>query len=857
MSSHLSSLALVARHLRAGLAGALGLALIVLVAAAATSVAPRALEQVLSADVRAELAPLSDVQRDLRAFATGTPLPVGPGEVPEGSTLPSEYAEFYGNAEEQLEALRQTLPTAAQAITEPADYVERTSIASDERIAVARRDGGGDTTQFSIAYARDPRIAQRIELVDGRMPESTTNAGALPTEDTEIMLSVEAAEDMQWELGEVRDQQFGLPAVLVGTFAPQDPDDRYWSHLPVSREAAVLTNGDQPTEVWATAYVNPEQAIFESVTSTIWFPVEVGELTATDAREIGSALRAFTVQPQVLQQATVAATVTFTSELADAVDRSVRSADVLSTVLAVAVSTVLALLAVVMVASSALIVARRRAATALAIARGSGPGVARGLLALEGLLIGVPAGVVGALAAAALVPATVAAGWLAVPIAIALLPAALLAAWPLGVRGVGTSALRRVLPLARLRLLAEALLAALAALALALLLGRPAPEAGSPPSSDPLALATPLLVTLAAGALALRLYPALLAGIARLLHPRRGLIAYLGATRAARSPLAGLATVLAVVVGASVAVSALTLSATVTGGIDAAARERVGADARIDDAEPGTAAAVAALPGVAAVVELSDAGLAGITSESSTTTSRAQLVLADLETLAVMRPDLVPPAAAAQLASADGPAALATPEVLDSAPAPITVAGIPVDLVGEVSSGANPLGAGRWVLVDREAFLAAANAAGDDRDIDAAALLVDADARLALPDSARLIEAAGPDATITLAADAAAATAARPAVTGFEAALAAVIAAAAVLTVTAVGLSVVQTRAARAHTLATLRTLGVERRRARALIAWEFVSPIVVATLLGAPLGVAVALLVGRLVPLGLLMGGA
>ena len=857
MNSHLSSLALVARHLRAGLAGALGLALIVLVAAAATSVAPRALEQVLSADVRAELAPLSDVQRDLRAFATGTPLPVGPGEVSEGSTLPSENAEFYGNAEEQLEALRQTLPTAAQAITEPADYVERTSIASDERIAVARRDGGGDTTQFSIAYARDPRIAQRIELVDGRMPESTTNAGALPTEDTEIMLSVEAAEDMQWELGEVRDQQFGLPAVLVGTFAPQDPDDRYWSHLPVSREAAVLTNGDQPTEVWATAYVNPEQAIFESITSTIWFPVEVGELTASDAREIGAALRAFTVQPQVLQQATVATTVTFTSELADAVDRSVRSAEVLSTVLAVAVSTIVALLAVVMVASSALIVARRRTATALAIARGAGPRIARGLLALEGVLIGVPAGAIGAGVAAALVPATVAPGWVAVPVAIALLPAALLAAWPLGVRGTAPSAMRRILPPARLRLIGEALLVVLAGLALALLLARPSADTTGAPASDLLALATPLLVTLAAGALALRLYPALLAGVARLLRPRRGLIAYLGATRTARSPLAGLATVLAVVMGASVAVSALTLSATVTGGIDAGARATVGADARIDDAQLGSAEAVAALPGVAAVVELSDAGLAGISSDSTTTTSRAQLVLADLDTLAAMRPDLVPPAAVARLAAADGPAALTTPEVLDSAPTPIAVAGIPVEIVGEVAAAANPLGAGRWVLVDRDAFLAAVDAAGEERELVAAALLVDADAALGLPDSARLIEAAGSNATIGLAADVAAATAERPAVTGFAAALTAVIVAAAVLTVTAVALSVVQTRAARTQTVATLQLLGVERRRARGLAAWEFVAPTVVAALLGAPLGIAVALLVARLVPLGLLTGGA
>lgn len=857
MSSHLSTLALVARHLRAGLAGALGLALIVLVAAAATSVAPRALEQVLSADVRAELAPLSDVQRDLRAVAPDTRLPVGPGTPPAASTLPQEWVPLYGTRDEQLERLRQTLPAPAQSVVGAADYVERSSTAADQRVAVARRDAPPDNTQFSIAYARDPRITERVTIVDGRLPELTVAAGARQATNAEVMMSVAAADAMEWQTGDVRDLQFGLTLTLVGTFEPREPDDRYWAHLPGARDASIFFGGDQPTEIWATAYVNPEQAIFQSVTSTIWFPVEVGELTATDAREIGAALRAFTVQPQVLQQATVATTVTFTSELADAVDRSVRSADVLSTVLAVAVSTIVALLAVVMVASSALIVARRRTATALAIARGSGPGVARGLLALEGVLIGVPAGVIGAGVAAALVPATVAPGWVAVPVAIALLPAALLAAWPLGVRGAAPSALRRILPPARLRLIGEALLVVLAGLALALLLARPSADTAGAPANDVLALATPLLVTLAAGALALRLYPALLAGVARLLRPRRGLIAYLGATRTARSPLAGLATVLAVVVGASVAVSALTLSATVTGGIDAGARATVGADARIDDAQLGSAEAVAALPGVAAVVELSDAGLAGISSDSTTTTSRAQLVLADLDALAAMRPDLVPPTAAAKLAAADGPAALTTPEVLDSAPAPIAVAGIPVEIVGEVAAAANPLGAGRWVLVDRDAFLAAVDAAGDDRELVAAALLVDADAALGLPDSARLVEAAGPAATVALAADVAAATAGRPAVTGFAAALTAVIVAAVVLTVTAVSLSVVQTHAARTQTVATLQLLGAERRRARALAAWEFLAPTVVAALLGAPLGIAVALLVARLVPLGLLTGGA
>lgn len=857
MSSHLSTLALIARHLRAGLAGALGLALIVLVAAAATSVAPRALEQVLSADVRAELAPLSDVQRDLRAVAPGTPLPLGVGEPPADSTLPREYAWIYGNAEAQFEALRQTLPAETRSVVGAADYVERTGIASDERTAVARRDASDDITIYSIAFARDPRITERAEIVDGRMPVVTDSGGSRPAENIEIALTVDAAEQMQWRIGEVRDSVLGRTVTLAGIVEPREPNDRYWAHVPGAREASVLIGGDQPNEVWATAYVSPEQPIVESITSTIWFPVEVGELTASDAREIGAALRAFTVQPQVLQQVTVATTVTFTSELADAVDRSVRSAEVLSTVLAVAVSTIVALLAVVMVASSALIVARRRTATALAIARGAGPRIARGLLALEGVLIGVPAGAIGAGVAAALVPATVAAGWVAVPVAIALLPAALLAAWPLGVRGAAPSVLRRVLPPARLRLIGEALLVVLAGLALVLLLTRPSADTTGAPAGDLLALATPLLVTLAAGALALRLYPALLAGVARLLHPRRGLIAYLGATRTARSPLAGLATVLAVVVGASVAVSALTLSATVTGGIDAGARATVGADARIDDAQPGSAEAVVALPGVAAVVELSDAGLAGISSDSTTTTSRAQLVLADLDTLAAMRPDLVPPAAAAQLAAAGGPTALTTPEVLDSAPAPIAVAGIPVEIVGEVAAAANPLGAGRWVLVDRDAFLAAVDAAGDDRELVAAALLVDADAALGLPDSTRLVEAAGPAATIALAADVAAATAERPAVMGFAAALTAVIVAAAVLTVTAVALSVVQTRAARTQTVATLQLLGVERRRARALAAWEFVAPTVVAALLGAPLGIAVALLVARLVPLGLLTGGA
>jgi putative ABC transport system permease protein len=195
--------------------------------------------------------------------------------------------------------------------------------------------------------------------------------------------------------------------------------------------------------------------------------------------------------------------------------------------------------------------------------------------------------------------------WLVVAVAVTALGAPpLIAAW----RHRGSRALARagrddlVIPThSRRRLVAEATVLIVIAGAVVALRVRGV-SAGS--GSDPYLSSAPVLVAVAAGLIAARVYPVPLRLLLRLTSPRRAPVGFLGIARAARSRSAALLPGIALVVALAVIALGGTLRAAVSRGQVAASWQQVGADAVIRSQgpqqviTPAQQRAIAAVPGV-------------------------------------------------------------------------------------------------------------------------------------------------------------------------------------------------------------------------------------------------------------------
>src|SRR5690606_11303100 len=224
----------------------------------------------------------------------------------------------------------------------------------------------------------------------------------------------------------------------------------------------------------------------------------------------------------------------------------------------------------------------------------------RCLLAMEGALLGVPAAALATAAAAMLVPGRAGILGIALPAVVGLAPAIAL---PLVARPGAARTERADLGhrwRSRVRWSVEALAVAVAVAAAVSLNRRGLVAAGPASGIDPLIVATPMLVMLAAGVVVVRVYPVPVAMLHRLVRRRAGVVAFVGATRTVRDPAVGLAPVLALVIGLAVAVFSTVLWSTVQTGSTSHAVAQLGADLRaqalVISAEQ--VAEVATLPGV-------------------------------------------------------------------------------------------------------------------------------------------------------------------------------------------------------------------------------------------------------------------
>ncbi|WP_324650756.1 ABC transporter permease [Georgenia sp. H159] len=861
------------------------LVLLVLLVAGVVTAWPRLLAGVDDRQTTHEISAASPLSRDVVGVLPSA-VPQLPPPEPGTTPFPPEVEQNLGGIHAALEDLRASQPQPLRSLLgDPAFWFQSpdAEIQPPPDPVIGRQ---------WLRLTVDPHLRDHVELVDGRWPEVPTpvdpyaaltdaeRAGLTLDEESalvdeaiaasgpfEVVLAARAAEVLEWEVGtERRFAGHTVPALLTGVYEVTDPDADYWDHNLYSVEPHVVDDLNLGTSATAAAYVNPAwdgrlppglPAHIGALRTQMWFPVEVDELTADQVDDAAAQLTRFTA-PQPFgthgdDTSGAPAEVRFASELGQVLERVQQQRAITSTVLSIVAAGPLGVTLAVFLLAARLLVARRRSALALLAARGGSGWQLRSMLALEGLVLGVPAAAAGAALAVLLLPGRTAAVDLVLTGVVAVVPAAMLAAStsPRGLReartGLGAGR-------GRWRGVAELVLLGLTAAAVVLLLQRGVePGTGE---TDLLLTAVPLLLAVATCVVVLRLYPLPVRAAAGALRRRRGVTAFLGSARAVRDPAGGLVPAVALVIGVSVAMFSTVLSSTVSAGVQATAWQSVGADLRLSGPafDDEHTAEVAAVPGVAGVARVGDAGTVSVSGE------RLALAAVDPDAVRAVQADGVGiDRLPAELSSgADG----AVPAVLSAVAVDALGAGVGdtvraavgdgVDLrvVGTVDrlAGAGVTGD---VVVDAEAFAAASG-----RTVRPRILLIDvADGEdpTAVLERVREVE---PVALAENPAGDASNFLASPMAGGMNAALTVAVVLSMVLVVVAVVLTQLIGAPVRDRLLAVLRTLGLDRRQARGIVAWELAPLAVVSVAAGGVLGVLVPWVVLRGMDVRALTGG-
>ena len=466
------------------------------------------------------------------------------------------------------------------------------------------RPAGELTDLVTVAFADG--IEEHADLVDGVWPAEGAAGEPMDvavSEDVASRLGLAVGADLR--LVSRATDDFSLPARVAGTFRIRDPGDPFWweepqvvdglvtserfaTHGPLftSRSAFLARATSGRTEVGWRAFPRPDGLRLEDIAAVR--SAVAGLRQRIEAAMAGTSVTVETGLPAILQETERSLLVSRTGVL-----------------LLTAQFVVLAAYAVLL--SAALLVEHRRTDTAMLRSRGAGP--ARiGLLSLvEGLLLTMPAALLGPLVAAVglrllnvtgplaeiglrIDPLLTSDAFVASSIAAAAcLVALLLPALPRirAVTAVHGSVGRAETRTVGQRFGLDVALLAIAGIGLWQLRLYGAPLTRSVQGTlgiDPLIVATPAIGFLAGAVLALRIVPLISAAIERVTSRRRTLVPSLGARQLSRRPLRYTRAALLLMLAVSMGVFAITYTRTWSDSQRDQATFQVGADVR---AEPG------------------------------------------------------------------------------------------------------------------------------------------------------------------------------------------------------------------------------------------------------------------------------
>ena len=866
MSRRHNLLGLLWRQFGSERGASVAIAGVVLVVAFGSAAVPRALEVVTGQEVAGEVSGIPSTTRDLTGTQLSAPA-FGPSASGTGYDDPA-VDELWGSVQDSLEAVREDIPEPARDLVGEPEFL----VSSNAREATAT-DLPTDAPLGLVRIQADPMIQERVELTAGEWPAALGPDAAVQDlftgEDAllgtiEIMLSTETAERMVWAVGESRSLDFAWGTrdiLLAGTFDAINPDDDYWSHIPTTLVADYFDDGNRRPTATGGAFVAAEgyETVFNVIASNpavivqtrMWFPMTGDGITGATADTVLGQLRQVTskaVPLGTVVEGQQQSRVKFSTGVVDALDTIVARSSATTSVLLLATAGPLGVAIAVIALAGRLVAERRRPTLSLIAARGGSNAQLRSVLALEGLVLGLPAAVIGIVAAVLLIPAQAAPASYVLPALVGLAPAAILAlaAAPGSLRQVrsdlGSPAT------GRRRVIVELVAIVLAVASVTLLLVRGTDNAVV--GVDPLLIATPLLLSLAACVIVLRVFPLPLAAIERALHPRKGVVGFVGAARALRDPVAGLAPVLAMVVAVSVAVFSGAMFATLNGGVDDAAQSAVGSDlhARGPLFTADLVRGVLDSPGVEDAVPLDDAGGSSLTVDRRS--EPITVFLADTAALAELQrglADAAPVGVDLTTKTSTGIPIIASSRLdLDGE---LSVNGAPVDVVATQARVAGTGVPRDWILADA-AFAGEITTSGFAPRI----LLVNVDG-----DAAVVGEALEKLASMSTTTQESVAERIRSSafVSGLQLALALLIGLVGILCAIAIVLVSTINNRARSRLLAVLRTLGFDRGQSTALIAWELAPVAITALVTGTVLGIGLPLIVLAGIDLTPFTGGA
>jgi putative ABC transport system permease protein len=520
--------------------------------------------------------------------------------------LPADDVDPFARVVSRGEAIRERLPDSVDGLIGESQYV-----VDSTRFQLA--DPPNFTTYVTLRQASG--LEDQLDLVDGRWPARVT-----PTEEParaepvppvfEIAMSAPAADAIGVRVGDrlpaavdpgdpLLRNTFPRPVTavafeVVGTFAVRDPVARYWFDDQTLANVAIGGTDDNPL-AFATAVFAPEA--YDDLIQ-LDLPNRYRWNLFTDVDRLDAGTLDVLLQDLRRLDATFVTTgavrpgrVLVRSGLLGLVERYLEQRTTTEAALSVAAIGPLAVAAGAVGLIGILVVRRRRPALALARGRGASGGQLLAAQLWEGLLITVPAALIGLALAGLLVNARPSALSAIGAILVALGATALLVAATVPAARRARRDLERddppVFRVRPRRLVFEAM-AVVIALAAAWLLrergltGQTA--AGGTRGFDPFLAATPVLVGLAVGLVIIRLFPLPVRGLGWVSARRRDLVPVLGLRSLGRHPSAGYLPLLILTLTMAIGTLSSILQVSVERSQVEVAWADVGADYRIETA---------------------------------------------------------------------------------------------------------------------------------------------------------------------------------------------------------------------------------------------------------------------------------
>ncbi|MFL6177927.1 MAG: hypothetical protein ACJ715_14840 [Ornithinibacter sp.] len=564
--------------------------------------------------------------------------------------------------------------------------------AQSDPLAVARGTRAPlEVSSAELALRVDGAALDRVRWVTGGPPGAPTttrtllDAAAQRNTVSVVPVALSARTAAAWGVGvgDVLDLSAGpgtrrlvspTAVVVAGTFEPLDAADEVWGAEPrMLGIAKILTPQGGTTDqavaiaplesysvladgLWRGPAEEPPPTPSPALDHAWRYTLDGDRLTRADVRLLRDFLVRLDTDTGAWARAEhVPAVSTGLGRLLDRYQRDVAVTGVLTSFVTGGVTA----LAVLVLALTALLGAQRRdREVRLLRARGASRGQVLTLVGVATSVLALPLAVLAAMTTVLLVPGeTTSAAWVEVALVVVLPPLVAVLVTARRVRAIdepveeSTRAAR-----AARRIVLEVAVVVLAVLAVTTVRSRGDVIAAG--RTDWYAAVTPVLVALAAAVVALRVMPWPVARLARLAERGRGLVGFVGLTRAARTGAGAAVPLAALVVGATLVTLMATLTASVSDQRELAALRSVGADARVDAAriDAPDVAALAARPGVEAAVP-AHVDAAATLSSGGRVTSVVVVAVDPVRYAALLAGTplaFTPPGAAAAAAAADG-----------------------------------------------------------------------------------------------------------------------------------------------------------------------------------------------------------